>query len=142
MRTFPLGAILAAPLSALLVSSARPNLLLAPHCLTNEDTAVVVEQSVRRHLPFGDSAGIVNKGIPYNPTSVQVVTTEATCSAVIAAYNGLLSSSESSKQIESAYVVRAGTAFALRGPLSVGYPTTYYYFDSTYTFKFSLSELD
>ncbi|MBV6505391.1 MAG: hypothetical protein ILNGONEN_00950 [Syntrophorhabdaceae bacterium] len=142
MRILLLLATAAAPLSALLVWTPLPDSILTPSCLTNADTAVVVEQSVRRHLTLGDSAQIVSKGIPYNPAIVQVVTTEATCSAVIAAYNGLLSPPEVSKQIQSAYVVQAGGAYALRGPVSASHPTTYYYFDSTYTFKFSLAELD
>lgn len=142
MRSILFLSILAAPLSALLVSTPASRPFTTPSCLTNADTVTIVEQAVTRHLSLGDSAELVTNGVPYNPSIVQAITADSTCSAVIAAYNALLDSTEVSKQLQSAFVVQAGSAYALRGPVNANYPTAYFYFDSTFAFRFSLSELN
>jgi hypothetical protein len=110
-------------------------------CRTNPDTLAIVVQGVMLQLTLGDSADLVSAGIPFNPDTVRPVLADSTCAVLLASLNGLLTPAESGLRIDSAYVVAADYAYALVGAMSPGATIDYNYFDSTFAFKFALTDL-
>lgn len=97
-------------------------------CLTNADTAATHIKQVTMSLTGGDSARLVQQGLPYRPTGISLVTDSATCAAVVNAYNS--TSHDSTTMVTRAYVLRVGTTtYAAIGEHRSG---VYVYFDNTY----------
>ncbi|HET6679694.1 MAG TPA: hypothetical protein VFG84_00710 [Gemmatimonadaceae bacterium] len=131
-------ALLAATVGTLSGENSRS---IVQSCLTTGDTAGLVA-FVHGTLSFSDSAALVSNGIPYKPAVVRMETDSTVCDAIVASYNGSLSPADSTKQIQDGFVVQAGYAWVLR-PFELGdYPAVYFFFDSTFTYRFSLTGLD
>jgi hypothetical protein len=113
-------------------------------CRTNRDTAAVVISMAESQLSNTDSTTIVSKGLPYKPTSVTLVTTAATCTSVINAFNALFPNSRKNDRIsstEGAYVVKAGTAYALYRVVPAGDLGAIFFFNSAFQYKMSATAL-
>ena len=100
-------------------------------CLINADTASVHVQGVTRIVTSGDSARLVQQGIPYRPAGgVSLVTDTLVCRSIVNAYNAL--DSNPSTNISRAYVMQVGTtAYAMcdgtPGPVYIFWDTSYHW---------------
>jgi hypothetical protein len=105
-------------------------------CLTNADTASWHVAAVSRTITSGDSARLVQQGLPYRPhQGVVLVTDSLICQSAINAYNAL--DSTSSTNISRAYVMRVGTTV-----YALAEPGVYYFLDSAYHFLASIVAMD
>jgi hypothetical protein len=79
---------------------------------------------------LGDSARLAAQGVPYRPAGgVSMVTDSLTCGSVIDAYNAQVPDPADPRRLSRAYVLRAGTTYAL----AVGQPgSAYIFFDAEY----------
>jgi hypothetical protein len=114
---------------ALHVMVAEAGVAQASACLTNADTVSMHVKNVTRIVTAGDSALLVQQGIPYRPAGgVSLVTDTLTCRSIVNAYNAL--DSTPSTNISRAYVLRVGTtAYAMAEGAP---PFVYYFWDTAY----------
>jgi len=119
------------PVLVLHVMVVEGSVAQASACLTNRDTASLHVQAVTRIVTTGDSARLVQQGIPYRPPAgVSLVTDSLICRATVNAYNAL--DSNASTNISRAYVMKVGTtAYALcdgtPGPVYIFWDTAYHW---------------
>lgn len=133
---FPSFVILLAAVSTM---ASRPSgRAVSASCVIDSDTTALAIAAVRQILTSSDSTSLVSVGIPYRPTTIELVTVSATCASVIAAFNELFAPDEAEKMVQEAVIIRADNAYVLR---SRGSPVSYLFFDSLFTFRFSLTEV-
>ncbi len=117
---------------ALLAQSPSP-------CLTAPDTASSLTSFATEHLAT-DSAGLAAHGLPYRPSTVQLVTDSIVCRQVIDRYNQSLT--DPAYHVQRAYVVNAGGAFLFHATALKAHRATYSFFDSTKAMRYTLEGLD
>jgi hypothetical protein len=105
--------MLAAALAALSPSSAYGQ---TGFCMANADTAASHIAATRLSLSgagAADSLRLKALGLPYNPASVTLVTTDSKCKSVVNAYNAQWPAGDPHR-VQRGYVIKVGTsAFAL-----------------------------
>lgn len=110
-------------------------------CQTNADTSAIYMGTVRRTLTLGDSARLISQGLPYQPTSVTLVTSNQTCSKAVTAYNSTLPTGDP-RRITKAYVMKVGNSvYAVVGRSSPAALTVLYY-DTKFKWLAGISDMN